>query len=492
MSRSIPMQTPTGTPAVIAAPADGSDNLNTDVSALLAEVAALRQRLAALEERPQGNPPKGAPGRQAKPRTARKTVAWLTTGAVLAMLAGVSVVYGQSAVDAFFISKEGDVAIGPSGALFVGKAGNVAIGPSRLDPTYNYKLHVSTSQAKTSTNVGYGLAVTTTDAVNPFGLGVRLIGAPALADRSAVLLTTDVNLADGGRLVLQPSSGNVGIGTYTPKADNKLEVNGKIAATSLDVDSATIQKSVTALGALTVEKDATLKGPMKIEGKNMLEFGAGVSDKQGDAGKIGYQVWDDALDIVGAGAKVGNPLPRKITFWAEGGATFTGNLNVSGTVVGNIKTRLQVNNDAETTLTKPNWRYHITLTGGDRGSKTRTIPRDVLIALCGPPDGCNGVLGRRLWSANETMSWSNTFHFIYNKDTQGFRSDAPFGSDGSTINGQNLDYVANAGSRGGGFCYITPETWENGQNKGNRGDGLQLRIDGADRAERECNLTLIP
>ncbi len=47
MSRSIPMQTPTGTPAVIAAPADGGDTLNTDASALLAEVAALSQRLAA-------------------------------------------------------------------------------------------------------------------------------------------------------------------------------------------------------------------------------------------------------------------------------------------------------------------------------------------------------------------------------------------------------------------------------------------------------------
>ena len=105
-------------------PRDGSesDNVNTNVSALLAEVAALRQRLAALEERPQENPPKEPPGRQAKPRPSRKTVAWLTTGAVLAMLAGASAVYGQSAVDAFFISKEGDVAIGPLGALFVGKA----------------------------------------------------------------------------------------------------------------------------------------------------------------------------------------------------------------------------------------------------------------------------------------------------------------------------------------------------------------------------------
>ena len=211
-------------------PADGgeNDNVNANASGLLEEVAALRRRLAALEERPQENPPKEPPGRQAKPRPSRKTVAWLATGAVLAMLAGASVVYGQSAVDAFFISKEGDVAIGPSGALFVGKAGNVAIGPSKFVSS-GYKLLVSTPGPKASTSEAAGLAVTTNEADNPFGLGVRLKGAPALADRSAVLLTTDVNLGDGGRLVLQPTNGNVGIGTYTPNADNKLEVNGKIA-----------------------------------------------------------------------------------------------------------------------------------------------------------------------------------------------------------------------------------------------------------------------
>ena len=30
--------------------------------------------------------------------------------------------------------------------------------------------------------------------------------------------------------MLQPTRGNVGIGTYTPNADNKLEVNGKIGS----------------------------------------------------------------------------------------------------------------------------------------------------------------------------------------------------------------------------------------------------------------------
>lgn len=56
--------------------------------------------------------------------------------------------------------------------------------------------------------------------------------------------------------------------------------------------------------------------------------GAGVSPKQTDAGKIGYQTWTtDSLDIVGAGATADS---RKIKFWGEGGATFTGSLTVTG------------------------------------------------------------------------------------------------------------------------------------------------------------------
>ena len=159
-------------------------------------MTALRRRLAALEERLQENPPKEPTGRQAKPRTSRKTVAWLTTGAVLATLAGASVVYGQSAVDSLFISKEGDVSIGPPGGVFVSNNGNVAIGPSKFVSS-GYKLLVSTPDPKTkeSTSQAAGLAVTTNETDNPFGLGIRLKGAPALADRSAVLVTTDLNRA---------------------------------------------------------------------------------------------------------------------------------------------------------------------------------------------------------------------------------------------------------------------------------------------------------
>lgn len=58
-----------------------------------------------------------------------------------------------------------------------------------------------------------------------------------------------------------------------------------------------------------------------------LEFRPGLAGKQGDAGKIAYQRWSDALDIVGAGTSGNN---RKIQFYAEGGSGFTGPVNVGG------------------------------------------------------------------------------------------------------------------------------------------------------------------
>jgi hypothetical protein len=70
----------------------------------------------------------------------------------------------------------------------------------------------------------------------------------------------------------------------------------------------------------------TFNNAVGISGKNILEFDAGDSAKGQDAGTIGYQVFDNALDIVGAGT-AGN---RKIKFWAEGGADFSGGVNFEG------------------------------------------------------------------------------------------------------------------------------------------------------------------
>jgi hypothetical protein len=68
-----------------------------------------------------------------------------------------------------------------------------------------------------------------------------------------------------------------------------------------------------------------VNGGIKVFAGNTLEFGAGVSGKDANAGKIGYQSFTfGSLDIVGAGTSTSN---RKIQFYCEGGATFNGTIS---------------------------------------------------------------------------------------------------------------------------------------------------------------------
>ena len=72
-----------------------------------------------------------------------------------------------------------------------------------------------------------------------------------------------------------------------------------------------------------------VNGPMKLEGTSLLEFGAGVQGKELNAGKIGYNGFGtNALAIVGAGTNTTN---RAVYFFAEGGTTFSGPINLFGT-----------------------------------------------------------------------------------------------------------------------------------------------------------------
>lgn len=59
-----------------------------------------------------------------------------------------------------------------------------------------------------------------------------------------------------------------------------------------------------------------------------IQLGAEIPGKDGSAGIIGYKVWTEALDIVGAGEDGKNN--RKIQMWAEGGTNFTGPITFNG------------------------------------------------------------------------------------------------------------------------------------------------------------------
>lgn len=71
-----------------------------------------------------------------------------------------------------------------------------------------------------------------------------------------------------------------------------------------------------------------INGSMRLAGLNIFEFGAGVAGKEINAGKIGYNAFGTgALAFVGAGTSIAN---RAVYFFAEGGTTMNGPLNIEG------------------------------------------------------------------------------------------------------------------------------------------------------------------
>lgn len=192
-------------------------------------------------------------------------------------------------------------AASPSTSMVIDASGNVGVGLT--SPTV--KLHVNGAVATTSlvstgsvyatTALQSGGPVTThtqgaylewnkdgnngyTSLLNQRGLGGGGISFGEVDTANAV---TERMRIDG--------SGNVGIGTSTPST--KLHVVGGIKADNN-------------VGAQS----------MTIDGANVLEFGYGVSGKEGNAGKIGYGTFDSnaSLNIVGAGAGTN---PRFVRIW---------------------------------------------------------------------------------------------------------------------------------------------------------------------------------
>lgn len=77
-----------------------------------------------------------------------------------------------------------------------------------------------------------------------------------------------------------------------------------------------------------VNGTSRFNGLTQMDGLNLFEFGAGVAGKELNAGKIGYNAFgQNALTFVGAGTNAAN---RAIYFFAEGGTTMSGPLNIGG------------------------------------------------------------------------------------------------------------------------------------------------------------------
>jgi hypothetical protein len=108
---------------------------------------------------------------------------------------------------------------------------------------------------------------------------------------------------------------------------DQLAVNGFVKATKFVGGGAELSGPLTiTLPSVPVEKEKSLA--LAISGNHYLEFGAGIK-KQANNGKIGYKLFGDGLDVVGAGEKV-DLSDRKITLHTQGGLTVNGPILMDG------------------------------------------------------------------------------------------------------------------------------------------------------------------
>jgi hypothetical protein len=107
--------------------------------------------------------------------------------------------------------------------------GNVGIGTGA--PTTQLAIVGSQSKNPAGTQFPFGIRTNDAPVNNPFGMEISITGSPSLAFRSVNFQTSDLNLATGGTIALQPAGGFVGVGTATPS--NQLTIVVPLAKTTV-------------------------------------------------------------------------------------------------------------------------------------------------------------------------------------------------------------------------------------------------------------------
>ena len=160
--------------------------------------------------------------------------------------------------------------------------------------------------SNTAGNVGIGTN-TPTDK-----LTVQAVGYGITHSDGTVRLTTYLG-SDG---IGSPTGGWLGTATNHPLY---FYTNGGVPKLTI------LQNGNVGIGTNAPSAPLHVNGAVKVNGASPVELGVGIT-KEASAGKIGYEIFSpDALDMVGAGTTASN---RKIKFWNEGGAFFSGKVGI--------------------------------------------------------------------------------------------------------------------------------------------------------------------
>ena len=168
-------------------------------------------------------------------------------------------------------------------------------------------------------------------------VGIGTTTPKQLLDVSGSLATATANTQSLLRLTRPITPGakygnalELALGSFDTGVNSHSQVDFKLADGSTNDPDRTIMSLQSSgnvgIGTSTPTAPLDVNGGVKIEGYNTLEFGAGIAGKDGDAGKIGYGSFSNgvSLDIKGGGV-TGAHLIRII---AEGGTTIYGGVNI--------------------------------------------------------------------------------------------------------------------------------------------------------------------
>lgn len=152
------------------------------------------------------------------------------------------------------------------------------------------------------------------DFFRPMGDNYATLGIPAARWKNVYSVGADVGniTIRGGNPALNKilASDAVGLASWKTAAELGLDGGSGVSNWTLTGTNLTNKNTTGNVGiGITPTARLHVNGSVKVEQKNPLEMGAGLS-KESSAGKIAYQLFSSGLDIVGAGTVNGSRLVK--------------------------------------------------------------------------------------------------------------------------------------------------------------------------------------